>query len=86
MKLFVFVSIILTMCFCFFSFTAMGSDEGTTNKNASQIEGKILVATCQFPVSRDIKANADWIRKQMREAHEQNADVVHFPETAFFHY
>ncbi|UCD30650.1 MAG: carbon-nitrogen hydrolase family protein, partial [Planctomycetota bacterium] len=44
------------------------------------------VATCQFPVAADIKANARWIRKQMRMAKERNADVAHFPECALSGY
>lgn len=49
-------------------------------------EGKLMVATCQFPVSGDIAANAEWVRRQMREAAEQEADVVHFPECALSGY
>jgi len=53
--------------------------------NASQ-EGKLLVATCQFPVSADVAANAQWIRKQMGEASRQHADIVHFSECALSGY
>ncbi len=49
-------------------------------------EGKVRVATCQFPVSGDISANAEWIRKQMRQSAEQNADIVHFSEVALSGY
>ena len=42
--------------------------------------GKLRLATCQFPVSGDIAANADWIRCQIRDAHDRDADLVHFPE------
>lgn len=47
---------------------------------------KLRVATCQFPVSGSISENADWIRRQMRQAHQQQADVVHFSEVALSGY
>lgn len=47
---------------------------------------KLRVATCQFPVSGSISENADWIRRQMLQAHEQEANVVHFSEVAFSGY
>ena len=48
--------------------------------------GAIDIATCQFPVSGDIAKNADWIRRQMRAAKNQGADVAHFPEAALSGY
>lgn len=45
-------------------------------------KGKLLVATCQFPVSGDVSANAEWIRRQIRQSHEQHANIIHFPECA----
>lgn len=42
--------------------------------------GKIRVASCQFPVSADITSNLEWIREQIIEAKLKKADVVHFPE------
>jgi len=48
--------------------------------------GKLTVATCQFPVSGDIAANGDWVHRQMREAADQGADIVHFPECALSGY
>lgn len=48
--------------------------------------GQLLVATCQFPVSGELAENADWIRRQMREAAEKNADIVHFSEVALSGY
>ncbi len=48
--------------------------------------GKLRVATCQFPVSADIRANAEWIRRQMREMHDRGADLVHFSECALSGY
>ncbi len=43
-------------------------------------EGKIRVASCQFPVSSSIASNLKWISKQMIESSLKKATVVHFPE------
>ncbi|MBN2316524.1 MAG: carbon-nitrogen hydrolase family protein, partial [Sedimentisphaerales bacterium] len=48
--------------------------------------GKLHLATCQFPVSADVASNAEWIRKQLRQAHALGADVVHFSECALSGY
>ncbi|MEM7232828.1 MAG: nitrilase-related carbon-nitrogen hydrolase [Planctomycetota bacterium] len=45
-------------------------------------KGELFLATCQFPVSGDVRANSKWIQKQMREAKDRGADVVHFSEAA----
>jgi predicted amidohydrolase len=54
------------------------------------LEGKqhrrLEIASCQFPVSGDITANADWIKKQMRWAKVQSAELVQFPECALSGY
>jgi len=44
------------------------------------------VATCQFPVGSDVRENARWIRRQMRQAQERGAQVVHFSEGALSGY
>lgn len=49
-------------------------------------KGKLLVATCQFPISADISANARWIRRQMRQAHNKGANIAQFPECALSGY
>ena len=54
---------------------------GTINES-----GKLHIATCQFPVSSDISANANWIQQQMQESKQQGADIVHFPECALSGY
>src|ERR1700760_2878038 len=46
----------------------------------------LTVATCQFPVSADIEANAGWMARQLREAVRQGARVAHFPEGALSGY
>lgn len=48
--------------------------------------GQCLVATCQFPVSADLAANARWIEKQMAQAHRLGAHAAHFPECALSGY
>ncbi|MDR7074377.1 carbon-nitrogen hydrolase family protein [Fictibacillus barbaricus] len=47
---------------------------------------KMTVATCQFPVSSDIKRNKDYIVKQIKMAKKKGADVAHFPEAALSGY
>ncbi|MHC5089116.1 MAG: nitrilase-related carbon-nitrogen hydrolase, partial [Planctomycetota bacterium] len=49
-------------------------------------EGIIHIATCQFPVSADVEANASHIRDQMQQAADAGADIVHFPECALSGY
>jgi predicted amidohydrolase len=41
----------------------------------------IKIATCQHPITGDVRSNASWVRKQIRYAARQGADVVHFSET-----
>ncbi len=43
-------------------------------------DGKIRVASCQFPVSDQIRENALWIMDQMKNASDSGAQVAHFPE------
>lgn len=64
--------------------TSLGAEAAET---ASGVQlGKLQVATCQFPVSADIRANGEWIRRQLREAKQRNAGLVHFPECALCGY
>ena len=35
---------------------------------------KLKVATCQFPVTGDLKSNADYIKKFIKEAAQKSAD------------
>jgi len=48
--------------------------------------GKIRIASCQFPVSADIRANCSWMKDQITEAKLKKADIVHFPECALSGY
>jgi predicted amidohydrolase len=43
---------------------------------------ELCIATCQFPVSDDIRNNQRYILRQMKLAKEKSAEVVHFPECA----
>jgi predicted amidohydrolase len=49
-------------------------------------QGVITVATCQFPVSADITANARHITALMHQAVNEKADVVHLSECALSGY
>ena len=71
----VFVLSLATQC------GAMAAEIGTGAQS-----GKLLVATCQFPVSADIRANSEWICRQLREAKQRNANLAHFPECALSGY
>ncbi len=51
-----------------------------------KISGVLRIASCQFPVSGDVKENANWIMDQMREASARGANIVHFPECALTGY
>jgi predicted amidohydrolase len=48
--------------------------------------GRIRVASCQFPVSSDIRANYQFIEDQMIEAKLKKADIIHFSECALSGY
>ena len=51
-----------------------------------QGNGKIRIASCQFPVSSSIKVNYQYIEAQMTEAKLKKVDVVHFSECALSGY
>jgi predicted amidohydrolase len=59
---------------------------GETSDAADSRAGRLLLATCQFPVTADVSANAEWVRRQMRLAAVQDADLVHFSECALSGY
>lgn len=46
----------------------------------------LRVATCQFAVEPEISHNRRWMLKQIAQAAESHADVVHFSETALSGY
>ena len=47
---------------------------------------RLRIATCQFPVSGDLAANARAIRRLMRRAREEQADLAHFSEACLSGY
>jgi predicted amidohydrolase len=49
-------------------------------------QGMIKIASCQFPVSENIRTNTDWICRLTRQAAEAGAEVVHFSECALCGY
>ena len=40
----------------------------------------LTLATCQFPISADVRANARHVRRQMQQANRRGADLAHFSE------
>lgn len=52
----------------------------------SETSGKLRIAASQFPVSADIGSNADWIKKHMEQARQEDCDLVHIPECALSGY
>ncbi len=52
----------------------------------SQSSEKLRIATCQFPVSGDIRKNAGFVKRFIREAALNNADIIHFSEAALSGY
>lgn len=47
---------------------------------------KLIVATCQFPVSADIRRNQIWITNQMIAARRRGAHLAHFSEASLSGY
>ncbi len=50
------------------------------------MQKKITIASCQFPVDGDIKANLSFIKKQIKIANAKNAGIVHFSECSLSGY
>ena len=47
---------------------------------------KLTVATCQFPIGRDVSKNLKYVARQIRTARDRGADVAHFPEACLSGY
>lgn len=47
---------------------------------------RLKIATSQFPVSNNIRANTNYILEQMSEASHKACDVIHFPECSLSGY
>ncbi len=50
------------------------------------MSNKLLIATCQFPVSDNIRKNSSYIKKLIKKAASNSADLVHFSETSLSGY
>ncbi|MCE5339655.1 MAG: carbon-nitrogen hydrolase family protein [Planctomycetaceae bacterium] len=48
--------------------------------------GKLKIATCQFPVSEHIRRNSEYIQDFLKDAKAAEADIVHFSECALSGY
>ncbi len=53
---------------------------------SSKAGENLKIATCQFPVTGDIRSNAEYIKKYIKEAAQNHADLVHFSEAALSGY
>jgi predicted amidohydrolase len=78
-----FIIFIILLCAIGLSGSTIPDQPGKPDRRES---GKMRVASCQFPVSADIKSNYQYIEAQMIEAKLRKADVVHFPECALSGY
>ncbi len=64
-----------------------GSDrEAERSSQQDRPDDKLRVASCQFPVSRDIASNARWIRKYMQQAERKGAHLLHTSEACLSGY
>ena len=57
-----------------------------SSKSGQKVNGRIRIASCQFPVSADIRSNYQFMEDQITEAKLKGADVAHFPECALSGY
>ena len=48
----------------------------------SRSEERLKVAACQFPVGGNIESNADYVKRFIKEAASNKADIVQFSEAA----
>ena len=65
---------------------AAGSPSRANDPNKEDDNMVLKAATCQLPVSKDILSNAEYIKKFIKEAAENKADIVHFSEAALSGY
>jgi predicted amidohydrolase len=50
------------------------------------MERELIVATCQFPVSGDVKRNTSYVLKQLTLAKSKGAEIAHFSESSLSGY
>lgn len=72
--------------FLFVSILLMSTDIIAQKLVDGKESGRMRIASCQFPVSSDIRENYSWIKKLLIEAKLKKADIVHFPECALSGY
>ena len=77
---------LLAAIFVISNFSVNTSLAQQNNQTIPLEKGKLLIATCQLPISGSVPTNAEWIRGQMRKARAQNATIAHFPECALSGY
>lgn len=80
-KILIFLVVLIIFCI-----PSPGTKMYAQNQIQNQVNGKIRIASCQFPVSSSIRENFLWIKNQMIEAKLKKADIVHFPECALSGY
>jgi len=66
--------------------SSFGFLSGRPEERALPPPSPLTLATCQFDVSGDVRANARAIRRQMRVAARRGARLVHFSEAALSGY
>jgi predicted amidohydrolase len=81
-RIFLKVVFLVSLLNCFPGVQGLGGQDSKENRKS----GRIRVASCQFPVSADIKENYRYIEQQITEAKLKKADVVQFPECALSGY
>jgi hypothetical protein len=72
-------TIVLYLCLAFFSHSTLLSQNDPHSN-------RLRIASCQFPVSSDIRENLRWIEEQTVYAKLRKADIIHFPECALSGY
>jgi len=78
--------ILIQILIIFYLLSPSSAEMYAQNQIQNQESGKIRIASCQFPVSSNIKENFRWIKNQIIEAKLEEADIVHFPECALSGY
>lgn len=76
----------LFIAVCSVSFT-LAQQNSPPEEPLSEDDGKqIRIATCQFPISSDIRENLRWIEEQITYSKLRKAHIIHFPECALSGY
>ena len=73
---------IATVLFAFFTLNVYCQG----NSVEAPESNRLVIASCQFPISGNVTENGEWIINQMRAAKNKGAQIVHFPECALSGY